>query len=50
MEVSVMFSASRTAHCGHVIKTEIKSAMETEEVLQFRIGWPIEEFMDFKQS
>ena len=32
MEVGVMFSVIKTSHCGHVIKTEIKSAMETEKV------------------
>ena len=32
MEVSVMFSAIKAAYCGHVIKTETKSATETEKV------------------
>ena len=32
MEVGVMFSVIKTARCGHVIKTEIKSATETEKV------------------
>ena len=32
MEVGVMFSVIKTARCGHVIKTETKSATETEKV------------------
>ena len=32
MEVGVMFSVIKTARYGHVIKTEIKSATETEKV------------------